>query len=671
MSVSEFRSNLLQEIKYIDRKINDFDYLMFQKTKRVPYDDMYSSKFVISNYHQELSKYKTPKTIRDAWILIEVFIEKLKENKKALLRIDAKLIGFSLFDDKELLELGFSKNEITQIRNKYKYLENTKDGKDQNEIDEENEEKTKHKINLSQLNKEMVNTLKKFKINNEVINILLENIDESEQEKRMKDDKKELQEEVWEEEKSDKEEKKNSIVKMEDIDFGEEIKESDLKFKIYKSNPKTCKIRTIKELMKYAKVHSIDLGKANKRNEICEIILNHLREEEEKLLIEKNLRDKYPSIKPFGKINYQDKIPYDYVSGLLSLTVYEKPEWNKIIYLLGEQHNYKDICSSTEYSKTIDPVNLFFSLLDSTDKNLDVFLEFDYKTTKTKPQSRFSEARFSQYYNVYLTPMKGYLLQTNNILAVEGCFKGYEKSGCDYYKDHIRFHLSDVRDIDTDVNQYLHKVFHFMEYEFSNVLKDGNIQEKLNRVKNFYETVVKPNEKYNDLKIFKDEVRKALYSAKVMKQLLAIDPKYKQLETVLNEQLEYSIEHDLFVYQPKNLVIDKLINYLEKFNNTDTEDIYLLYRLKVAESEFMIRRGNLYNIYMDMYLLFRLFKTFKTTDENIKETKNVIIYSGNNHTDFYKTIFERLGFNKTFSAEKISQEEKACLDISRLKIKWL
>jgi hypothetical protein len=605
--------------------------------------------------NNDLQTLRTLKTIEDAKILIKEYLEKIQENYYAIIRIMAEKDGFDVYESKKDLKyIGFSKKKIDEI------MKQKREGQ--------------VKVNIENLNTLFNKTKKDFENNSEIIGELYNNISKSyrynlskffEDNRKKKEEKKTERsgkdEKVYEEEVLDE----GNIIEIDDISE-DEIKYG---FQINPYDIKTCEVRSVKELLKYAKDKSIDLGTLNKlghKPQICKIIIDHL-----------NKNRIYNDTDKFGVRQETDKLPYKYVSGLLTLEVYENSEWNKIIYLLGEQHSLNDICDPNKVPEDsyTNAVRFFFSLLDSTTKNLDVFLEFDYKPTKEKPQSRFSETRFSQYYNIYIPISKGYMNKVNNILALEGCFKGYEKSGCDYYKDHIRFHLSDVRDIDTDVNQYIHKVFHFMEYEFLNLYDVSNYEENINKVKEFIEKVVKPNEKYNDLNIFQNEVRKSLYSAKVIKQLLAIDPKYKQLETMLNERLEYSIEHDLSVYQPRNLLInEKLIKFLEDLRSgkLDEDDKNrILSRLQSDHTFFKNNRGNIYNIYMDMYLLFRLFKTFKTTDESHKEAKNIIIYSGNTHTNFYRSILSSLKFNKIFSAGRFSEENQACLDISDFKIKWL
>ena len=719
MSVDELKFNLrrdLQSVKmFIDMRENQDLPTLKQNLESFTEDELYSSPLMILPYHEDLLKIKKLKTINDAINVIELYIENLKENLQELQKIEAEVEGFEFISDEELLALGFSAKKVKEIRKKFPYFEDTEEENEEQE-DEKGDKKEKEeppKINVDRLEKLRLKIMNdEFSRNDKVIDELISNISKSyrltlhkrtdEREKREQEQKKVDKKEEKKERSGKDEVKDEEPIEEEILDEGsliDNINPDEIKhgFMIKPHDPRTCEIRTLEQLRKYANSHSIDLGKAKTKKDVCKTILDFLNKDNEndykplrtkkrfakvqdkedkneENVIELEYHERYTGLRKFGTRKNIDKIPYQYVSGLLSLAVYEHPEWNKIIYILGEQHNYKNLCDWTKISK-IFANNFFFSLLDSTDKNLDVFLEFDYKTTKSVPKERFLQSRFSQYYNVYITPMKGYLNQTNNVLAVEGCFKGSESSGCEYYKDHIRFHLSDVRDIETDVNMYLHKVFHFMEYRFPYILevaakeKSEETEKILKEMEEFRDEINKYL-KYNDINVFKEEAEKALFPAKVVKQLLAIDPKYKSLETILYSELRNSINNNLQAYQPNNIPFSLLL-YLKRKIRTGDSLTGVLERAKEKYNNFMQNRGYIYNIYMDMYLLFRLFKTFKTTDEKVKETKNVIIYAGDAHAQFYHQVLSKIGFNRTFSAGKFSEDEKSCLDISSLQIKWL
>ena len=63
-------------------------------------------------------------------------------------------------------------------------------------------------------------------------------------------------------------------------------------------------------------------------------------------------------------------------------------------------------------------------------------------------------------------------------------------------------------------------------------------------------------------------------------------------------------------------------------------------------------------MYMDLYLLLRLFKDF-----NNNPTKNIIIHTGSAHIFFYINFFKSIGFKIT---EITKNKTERCLDISKM-----
>jgi hypothetical protein len=67
---------------------------------------------------------------------------------------------------------------------------------------------------------------------------------------------------------------------------------------------------------------------------------------------------------------------------------------------------------------------------------------------------------------------------------------------------------------------------------------------------------------------------------------------------------------------------------------------------------------------MDMYLLPRVFRSFKEKDGSLYEAKNIIIYGGDNHARRQRQILQELGF-ETIRYIKCEDDisKTPCLDI--------
>lgn len=120
-----------------------------------------------------------------------------------------------------------------------------------------------------------------------------------------------------------------------------------------------------------------------------------------------------------------------------------------------------------------------------------------------------------------------------------------------------------------------------------------------------------------------------------------------QIQTVCQNKYENVIECSKTV-----------IDYY-KINNTVSSEqtqksIKELYILHLRQSAYI----------MDCYTLCRIFKKFKTNGFEPEEPTNIVIYSGNFHSEDYRTFLKSIDFIETESASKLKLR---CLDISGIK----
>ena len=62
---------------------------------------------------------------------------------------------------------------------------------------------------------------------------------------------------------------------------------------------------------------------------------------------------------------------------------------------------------------------------------------------------------------------------------------------------------------------------------------------------------------------------------------------------------------------------------------------------------------------MDVYGLGRMFRNFK----NDKKISNIIVYTGEYHSEFYRKVLKNLGFDEIKAKKKYNR----CLDVKELK----
>jgi len=345
-----------------------------------------------------------------------------------------------------------------------------------------------------------------------------------------------------------------------------------------------------------------------------------------------------------------DQLQNSFIAGLLSFNVLYNPVCNKIIYLMGEQHNFDDLCPRAD---NMDANEFFFKIINSNNGNkLDIFLESVYEPLNPKC-IRIKSDRV--YCNSFMT-------NVIRKLGMENCLSVLHE-GCKYYKDYIRFHSIDVRS--KDISFFLYPLL-IREIQLAKNLKE--LEPLINKIMSnteFYHI-------FSNITEFFNMSNKMLSFTKINKQLSLINPNIRKI--LLDEYSKILAEQfTIFNYNNVLRFCNWYNNYKLVGRSPTTEKIININDLNRLILTSQIKFDN---IFMDLFIIARIFRKFShpsILSTNLQsfpqEPTNIIIYTGDHHTQFYHKILSQMGFQKIFSAKPT--DKISCLELQNFNIKWV
>lgn len=332
---------------------------------------------------------------------------------------------------------------------------------------------------------------------------------------------------------------------------------------------------------------------------------------------------------------YQPLRKYNYILGPISLTYHTHPSFPQKIYVFGDRHIKGVKCPpgvKINKDNAIPLVNFLVELtqlkniasLDSrredkngTDKKIDYFFEIAYN-------QKFNPRDF-----IFRGYLKDIYQQFKNCLSIS-------KEDCEF--KNVRIHYSDAR-------------FGFQEIQiledFYKILIDWDITPKMSlrdpEVLSFWE----------GLTILFSNPEIILESNKINKQI-------ESLEEPIKSRIESFKKPVLYLLKTLNNGKEKII-YNFNLNPEDRNEDEIRGYLK----RYSIALQRL----MDLYLFSRLFRNFeKEKGRFAGQPENIVIYSGELHSEVYRNWLDILGFRK--ESESYSNQKDfdfQCLDISSFK----
>ncbi len=333
-----------------------------------------------------------------------------------------------------------------------------------------------------------------------------------------------------------------------------------------------------------------------------------------------------------------DKKRVDYILGPVSLTQHYSKEYNKIVYIFGDEHHDIAVCPRTEKMNIAKYFGKIFT--ENLDKVIDVFLEIDLKD---KLRDR------DEYISV---PGQGYLF-TDVESEWKNCLQVH-KELCE--AKNIRMHYADPRRYEKSVARLITEVIFAIPQLISISLEPlSGYEEKqnfLNIRKRLLHAAGRIRRKYGDFNL-----KWPLEVTKGAKQFASIkDAKARQ--QIQHQFIDTNMKKSLFSIKDVEDVINELYDgylYSENFSGD----------AKAVEGKLrnVLQKLLDYTVpIMDFYLMSRVFRSFEQKRGKYSEDpKYVIIYAGDHHSRNYRETLDKLGFVR--GSEAFSKTQ--CLDITK------
>jgi len=314
------------------------------------------------------------------------------------------------------------------------------------------------------------------------------------------------------------------------------------------------------------------------------------------------------------------------------------PEFSKmVLYMVGDTHTLDNACTKP------NPVALDEFLIDqiktSPAKTIDLFLEIDPYGIENNFGTNFIVSLSRKLYH---------------------CL-GKDKSLCNYEK--LRAHYTDMRHLAFPQNSFLyhvhHILLHLVNFVTEPIFQHSEDKETVARsLENFKEQL--GNGSFKNLESYR-----AHYSENGISMLEILQHNIEFMESAdfykITKQIDNAPElireklrnilHDTSQNRPIfQLIVAALpiLNELAILSQCAKETLVekiICYAPRLREIHRAIT-GSLLSKYMDVYLLARIFRTYKTVKfkRSLKPAKNVIILAGKYHLNNYELFFKNLGF---------------------------
>jgi len=291
---------------------------------------------------------------------------------------------------------------------------------------------------------------------------------------------------------------------------------------------------------------------------------------------------------------------YDNISGPFSLSIHTSKEFKKTIYVFGESHGYEFGCDLLQPTITKYLSELF--------KNTDVFIDFFIEDGKI--YNEFDE-------NWYIIKLQSFF---------RDCVDQNQK--CKFPL--IRAHYTDMRNEHT--NDMVNLMFK---------ISTNTYNKSIELTKEIHKGLLKILE-FNSYEKFILHLYDTTLTPTIKKEIQKSNLDSEMFYIYMEQNFESMIDENKF-----NSLKTNMVKYMSK-NRTDRHVILSLQILNVI-TEFVLHM-------MDVYLLARIFKTFKNSGRNQPDgVYNAVIYTGNEHADNYRLFLESLDFitvNSIDSSEK-------------------
>ena len=358
-----------------------------------------------------------------------------------------------------------------------------------------------------------------------------------------------------------------------------------------------------------------------------------------------------------------------FIAGPFSLTCHWSEEYKKMIYIFGEYHTNKTDCSEFPvYPNTSMIVEDFiYELIDKTDVFIDIFLEVNSMKRKQKEYDSYDGISRSRSISQLFDKLKKciqYNTRHDNACRLARVnyvdVRGINNNQYNEFYTYI-FNIYTVNSYHTE---YIDKlVENYNEYKISQEelyqLEETKIKETFDKIKNI---IIELNKRSNFFYHLKNDNVENFWLERMYNNEYVEHELKKITDQELYEKITDFFEHTIrtFVYFNKQQWIDNISIILDtKTNMSD----YLTSAKNIFQpcSTLLVR-------IVDMYTICRMFKDFDLEKkpyegaddkDQPKRANNIIIYTGDGHSRFYREFLDKMQFEKISS----KSQSETCIDL--------
>lgn len=332
-----------------------------------------------------------------------------------------------------------------------------------------------------------------------------------------------------------------------------------------------------------------------------------------------------------------------FLEGPISLTQQYHSKWDMEIMVMGDWHVVGEGCGGKNKVDIRHALDRLFQNHNSEQKHmLDFFLETPFRR---KDQTNLEPSPF--------TSKQGAIER-----YFHRCFLP-DKTSCDDVYSNVRFHYADVRRLHDRVIGLVFDPVYDWQVE-QGIVQPLSIAYQLDALRSFLKDVIVPLTKsqtvkqvWTDLKIYKQlnaiqnkttktyiqryfghrivGLAKRILIMNYPALLVSTDPKTQKDFDTKYSQWKVSPDMDQIGLQPpKQAFVQPSVSALTFADRV---------RLQLTTDVWSIHQ-----YFMDVYLLARVFRSFKGGNSN---PKRIVIYAGESHAQLYRVMFRELGFQTT------------------------
>ena len=366
------------------------------------------------------------------------------------------------------------------------------------------------------------------------------------------------------------------------------------------------------------------------------------------------------------KNNVQKPMP-KFIGGPLTLTCHFSKEYNKMIYIFGEYHTNKTDCGNFSSTNKMLVEDFIYQLIDKTDVFIDIFLEINAMERNAKEYKSYdgiSNSRsISELFNKLQKCIPYNTRHDNACRLSRVSYFDIRKINDNSYNNFYRY-IFDVYHTCLEHIQYIYKLE--QSYNKDEISKERYDQLEETKIKETFDEIKKiielNNKRYNLFYHLKNDNVENFWLERMYNNIYVIHELKKITDEELFEKITDFFEQNIrtFVYSNKenwndniDIILDTKTNmndYITSVNIIFKPCIRLLSRIS------------------DMYTICRMFKDFDLErkpyegadyKDQPKRANNIIIYSGDAHSIFYREFLDKMQF------KKISANSKSltCVDL--------